>query len=125
MYLISPLNFLSDWKFGENYFFMIYFWGANYEVLGTAPIPMCVGTVPQVLFAPYFPTKILLEHASVFLRGRGRAGEEGGRTCEGSSFKHVFLDIQGMLRRQRRQFSRSHFIHMKTKNLLKQGIKSW
>lgn len=93
-------NFLGIRKFGENYFFTIYLWGADREVLGTAPIPMCVGTVPQVLFAPYFPTKILLEHASVFLRGRGRAGEEGGRTREGSPFKHVFLDIQGMLRRQ-------------------------
>lgn len=71
---------------------MIYFWGANYEVLGTAPIPMCVGTVPQVLFAPYFPTKILLEHASVFLRGRGRAGRrEAGHVREAHSNTYFWI----------------------------------
>lgn len=75
VYLVSPLNFLSNRKSGENYFPLFIFGGVNRRVLGRAPIPVCVGTVPQVLFPPYFLTKILLEHAPVFLQGRAGAGQ--------------------------------------------------
>lgn len=120
VYLISPLNYLSNWKFGENYFFIIYFWGVHREVLGTAPIPMCVGTVPQVLFPPYFPTKILLEHAPVFLRGRGRAGEKGRGKLWGRPIQTPISGYTGhALKAVHRLFSRSHFIPIKTKNILK------
>lgn len=84
------------------------------------PIPMCVGTVSQVLFPPYFPTKILLEHVILFPRDRGRAGQkrEAEQNSERSQYKHVFLYTGNALQAVQEHFSMSHFIQIKTKTIL-------
>lgn len=42
------------------------------------PIPMCVGTVLQMLVPPYFPIKIRLEHVTLSMeQSQGRREEEG------------------------------------------------